>query len=340
MHTSRSYESYLLFLMAFIGLCLLCISGCLSKVERVCKTTQDCTGFPEPRVCFNAQCVRQVCDIQKGAQPCHPDCKTGQIQACTLKGMCKKGVRFCIQAGAKWSACFGASVAKPEICDGKDNNCNGQIDEGKSCSCTPHATRACYTGDASKELKEKSTLCHKGMQTCIQKNGTWSWGTCTFESKPSQWGMKALNTCHIVDRDCDGNIDPDTIPTCTCSKKGATRSCHPQDVQASQSLCQLPGKQTCTMTTNGTLQWGRCVGAVTAHSEEEEPCNGKDDDCDGHIDNRTGTTLPMWKACEKTCTISLCINKTWTLCAQREMCGSQQDEDCDGQIDESDCVRK
>src|SRR6185436_10973538 len=33
-----------------------------------------------------------------------------------------------------------------EICDGKDNNCNGIVDEG--CSCVNGSTHSCYTGPA------------------------------------------------------------------------------------------------------------------------------------------------------------------------------------------------
>jgi len=49
----------------------------------------------------------------------------------------------------------------PEICDGKDNNCNNIIDEG--CSCVNGATQPCYTGPPS---TLNIGVCHGGTATC------------------------------------------------------------------------------------------------------------------------------------------------------------------------------
>lgn len=48
-------------------------------------------------------------------------------------GECKAGTetRNCVNGDWNyWSTCQGAIFPKKEICDGKDNNCNGKIDEG------------------------------------------------------------------------------------------------------------------------------------------------------------------------------------------------------------------
>jgi hypothetical protein len=45
------------------------------------------------------------------------------------KGPCTSGVERCAADGA-WGGCEGAVVPTEEVCDGVDNDCNGQVDDG------------------------------------------------------------------------------------------------------------------------------------------------------------------------------------------------------------------
>jgi len=68
---------------------------------------------------------------------CPAVCTDGQTQACSYTGPpntenvgeCKAGTQTCVNG--QWGACEGEVTPVAEICgDGKDNNCNGQTDEG------------------------------------------------------------------------------------------------------------------------------------------------------------------------------------------------------------------
>jgi len=50
-------------------------------------------------------------------------------QETILVGECKPGIRYCVD-GSMASECVGQVLPSGELCDGKDNNCNGEIDEG------------------------------------------------------------------------------------------------------------------------------------------------------------------------------------------------------------------
>ncbi|MBI3201271.1 MAG: putative metal-binding motif-containing protein [Myxococcales bacterium] len=76
--------------------------------------------------------VDEGCSCTAGAtQPCY-----GGNPKQAGVGICKKGTQTCGAAGEfpKWSECTGDAGPAPEICNGKDDDCDGQIDEN-ACQC-------------------------------------------------------------------------------------------------------------------------------------------------------------------------------------------------------------
>jgi hypothetical protein len=82
-----------------------------------------------------------------------------------------------------------------EICDGKDNDFDGDIDKDRYGN---PLERSCYTGPYG---TEGVGICHDGWQECV--NGSWS--SCYDEVTPEK------EICDGEDNDCDGKDDEDFL---------------------------------------------------------------------------------------------------------------------------------
>lgn len=205
-----------------------------------------------------------------------------------------------------------------EVCDGFDNNCNNQVDEG--CACKQGDTRDCFTGNTgcvragAQNLYTCQSPCKTGTQTCTAG----MWGNCTGEVKAQ------AETCNGKDDDCNGKTDDAITPKPCYSGPSNTKGV---------GNCK-EGVSTCV---NGTLV---CQGEVTA---KNEVCDGKDNDCDGATDEDfTDKDLPCFAgsgACQGKGTFVCSQDGKSTICNAKplppsaEVCNGK-DDDCNGMIDD------
>jgi hypothetical protein len=146
------------------------------------------------------------------------------------------------------------NTVSAEVCDNRDNDCDGQSDEQVATN-----GDSCDTGLLG--------VCQSGALTCVRGNNN-----CT----PSQ--TAGTESCNGLDDDCDGETDENA------DSEALTAECYSGLAgTAGIGICQS-GLRICA---DGTFD--ACEGEVLP---ETEICNGLDDDCDGIVDD--GFTIAVY----------------------------------------------
>jgi hypothetical protein len=198
----------------------------------------------QQEICFNDKdddCDGEVDETEelvddKVVMACTFKCTSGQSTDCGSNiGECRKGYRVCVNS--QWSECIDNVGPKTEVCDGKDNDCSGVIDDiddkdsinSTHCACYGGAlpslyescndiddncnnkiddgVKCCDTGQV-RECGSNMGICTYGSQTCTNKGG---WGVCEGGIQPQ------VEICYdSLDNNCNGKTDDlcDTKVTC------------------------------------------------------------------------------------------------------------------------------
>ena len=260
-------------------------------------------------------------------------------------GECKRDGKTVCDGSGKSKCDAVPGEPKTEICDGKDNNCNGKIDEnlgvGDTCvvgigACESIGKKICglngtvicdgtpgkptkeicdgVDNDCNGKIDDVEGLggeCSVGVGACARK-GTWicSDKGLVCSAKP---GEPTKEICDGIDNNCDGQVD-EGLGTLECG----VGACH-----VKVSACVDGKPQTCTPGT-----------------PSPEVCDGIDNNCNGQVDEGLADkTITCGKGqCERT--VKACVNGKPGTCTpgepEKETCDSV-DNDCDGKVDNDAC---
>ena len=289
----------------------------------------------------------EICDNKDNDCDGTADNNLASVACGSNIGECKQGTTQCVNGQ---TSCNGAVGPSPEICDGKDNNCNGlkddyPTDEGTLCGVTvgecTQGTNKCVNGSlvCVGGNGPKTEICDGKDNDC---NGTTDdnivgsglacgtdVGECTKGTLacmlvlPAGWTMLCVGgadptseICDAKDNDCDGSTDEDY------PEKGKICGTNIGECKAGTYVCQA-----------GQLSCQGVVGSTF------EVCDGKDNDCNGVIDDNVfgegdfcGSSVGECKPGTQKCVGGkfICVGEVGP---STEICDGK-DNDCDGTADD------
>jgi len=241
---------------------------------------------------------------------------------CVAPGVCGAGTVECSAGGGQVLCSSGPGGSEDrsgsEICNGLDDDCDGETDEDLWLGEAPLGGVCVGPG-----------VCGEGVVECAAD------GALRCSSGPGGSGDRSgPEVCNGADDDCDGETDEDLGSldvTGACPLKG---------------ICAAWASRV-----RGVCREGRIVcdysGVPGFASGQETACDGLDEDCDGLVDENFGLADPVlqWRIVGQSCGTGACAGgqvvcawETGPVCSTADRRGAEVcnglDDDCDGFVDQ------
>ncbi|MCA9576333.1 MAG: putative metal-binding motif-containing protein [Polyangiales bacterium] len=309
-----------------IGICTLGVQQCVGGLPQACSAVFP--EFADEQLCDGRD---EDCDrtIDEGLQTlCYPDGDSDGFAAAgaapTPRCVCGAGTTALAPDSPSTTDCNDATAQvnpnQLEVCDatGRDENCNGQVDEGLRVHCYPDQDSDSYAPLGSTFVSRCACLVQE--TTRVPVASVFDCNDANAAQHPS-----AGEACDaaMLDEDCDGETNED----CACSGT-ATRPCS----EAGFLGACGQATQTCD---SGT--WSACPTTTGP-----EVCGGGDENCNGAFDeNQPCSPLPVGmggdapRSCNNGCptaaTQTCSAGCVWGTCQAAEVC-NYCDDDNDGSL--------
>ena len=278
------------------------------------------------RVLVLLACLSLACRTTSKVEPAEAGLDTGGLASVDADGDGFAASEDCDDNDASVN---GGAV---EICDGIDNDCDGEVDEGVSNTYYEDADADGYGSDAV------------STEACATPEGYTTSGTDCDDTDPAI-NPAAPEQCDGIDNNCDGSIDDGVRSTWYADADGDGFGDPDSPVEACEPADGLVDNS------------GDCDDSTDAVSPDaEEVCDGQDNDCDGDIDEADALDAPTWyrdndgdgygdpSAAQRACSQPSAHVSDNTDCsdadfdvnpAAAEVCNGI-DDDCDGAVDDDD----